>query len=51
MRHINYLINLSEFLEGDMRKEEMKRGKMKRRGTLKLDIKIDYYSYIRITKC
>ena len=49
---MNYLMDLNEFLEEDMRKEEMKRGKMKsRRGTLKLDIKIDYYSIIRITRC
>ena len=49
---MNYLMDFSDLLEGDMRKEEMKRGKMKRRrGTLKLDIKIDYYSIIRITRC
>ena len=49
---MNYLIDLSDFLEGDMRKEEMKRRKMKRRrGALKLDIKINYYSIIGITRC
>ena len=49
---MSYLIDLSDFLEGDMRKEEMKGLKMKkRRGALKLDIKINYYSIIGITRC
>ena len=49
---MKFLMDLSDLLEGDMRKEEMKRGKIKRRRRkLKLDIKIDYYSIIRITRC
>ena len=47
-----YFKGLSDFLEGDLRKDEMKRRKMRRRrGALKLDIKINYYSIIGITRC
>ena len=49
---MNYLIDLSDFLEENIRKGEMKRRKMKRRREiLKLDIKINYYSIIGITRC
>ena len=41
---MNYLIDLTDFLEGDMREEEMNWRRMKSsRGGLKIVFKINYY--------
>ena len=49
---MNYLMDLIDFLEGDMRKEEMNWRRMKRRrGALKILDKINYYMFIGIARC
>ena len=49
---MNYKIDLSDFLKGDMRKEKMNWMSMKRRrGALKIVDKINYYMIIGIARC